>query len=161
MTPLRFARAYGANPLHLLALVASFALAAYAVLLASSGPLPLRMAVWFVGAVLLHDLVLFPLYALADRALGLVVRRRGRTGPAGGVNYVRVPALLSGLLLLMFFPVILRRSEPAYATASGLDQSPYLGRWLLLTAALFLASAVVLAVRTGLSRRRDAAAPSA
>jgi len=24
--------------------------------------------VWFLGAVVLHDLVLFPLYALADRA---------------------------------------------------------------------------------------------
>jgi hypothetical protein len=153
---MKLTRAYGASPLHLLALLASFALAAYAVLRASSGPLPLRMAVWFVGAVVLHDLVLFPLYALADRTLGLVVRRRGRSEPGGGVNYVRVPALLSGLLLLMFFPLVFRKSEPSYGAASGLDQAPYLSHWLLLTALLFLGSAVVLAVRAALNRRSHA-----
>ncbi|MEJ8672741.1 hypothetical protein WKI71_43560 [Streptomyces sp. MS1.AVA.1] len=35
------------------------------------------MAVWFVGAALLHDLVLLPLYALADRS---VVRGLGAAG---------------------------------------------------------------------------------
>jgi hypothetical protein len=149
-----FRRTYGAQPLHLLSLVACFGLAGYAVLQASHGPLPLRMAVWFLGAVIGHDLVLFPLYALADRSLSTALpRRRGRfLTPAGTINYVRVPAMLSGLLLLMFFPVILRRSEGPYGRASGLDQSPYLSRWLLLTGVFFTISAVLYAVRARRSR---------
>ena len=149
----RFRRAYGGSPLELLALLGCFALAGYAALQVSRGPLPVRTAVWFVGAVLAHDLVLFPLYALADRSLLALTHRGGRGRAAGNaVNYVRLPALLSGLLLLVFAPVILRRSEVAYRAASGLDQSPYLSRWLAMTAALFLGSAVLYAVRRGTRR---------
>lgn len=142
-------RTYGAHPLHLLSLIGCFALAGYAFLRASEGPLPLRMAAWFLGALVGHDLVLFPLYALADRGLGTAVpRRRGRfVTPPGTVNFLRVPALLSGLLLLMFFPLILRKSEGAYGRAAGLDASPYLSRWLLLTGVAFTASAVLYALR--------------
>lgn len=142
-------RTYGGHPLHLLSLLGCFALAGYAFLQASQGPLPVRMGVWFFGALIGHDLVLFPLYALADRTLTTVVpRRRGRLlTPPGTINYLRVPLLLSGLLLLLFFPLILRKSEGAYGRAAGLDQSPYLAHWLLLSAALFLGSAVLYAVR--------------
>ncbi|MCW2725017.1 MAG: hypothetical protein JWN35_1938 [Frankiales bacterium] len=148
---------YGAGPLHLLSLLACFALAGYAFLQASHGPLPLRMAVWFVGALIAHDLVLFPLYALADRSLTALRPRRTVRDP-GAVNYLRVPALLSGLLLLMFFPLILRRSEGPYGAASGLDQAPYLGRWLLLTGLAFGISAVLYAVR---ARRGPGPSPAA
>jgi len=149
-------RTYGANPLHLLSLLACFGLAGYAALQASRGPLPLRMAVWFIGAVIAHDLVLFPLYALADRSLTRLLPHRRAVPAGGGVNYVRVPALLSGLLLV-FFPLILRRSEPAYGAASGLNEAPYLARWLLLSGAGFAVSVVLFAVRAG--RRRSAGAP--
>ena len=142
-----FVRAYGAGPLHLLALLASFALAGAAVLQVAEDPLRLRYAAWFLGAVLLHDLVLFPLYALLDRAAGGLTRRPRRSA----VNHVRAPALLSGLLLLVFAPVILQRSEPAFGNASGLDQDPYLGRWLLITGLLFLGSALLYVLR----RRRS------
>ncbi len=152
-------RTYGAHPLHLLSLLACFALAGYAALQASHGPLPLRMAVWFIGAVIAHDLVLFPLYALADRSLTRLLPRRRPVLAAGGVNYVRVPSLLSGLLLLLFFPIILRRSEPAYGAASGLNETPYLARWLLLSGAAFAVSAVLLAVRVGRSRRAGSSSP--
>jgi hypothetical protein len=154
---MRFWRShYGAGPLHLLALVACFALAGYAFLQASHGPLPLRMALWFLGALIAHDLVLFPLYALADRSL-TALRPRRLFGDPGAINFVRVPALLSGLLLLLFFPLILRRSEGPYGAASGLDQAPYLGRWLLLTGLAFGVSAVLFAVRLRRrSRRRSA-----
>jgi len=146
---------YGASPLHLLSLLACFALSAYAALQVTGNPAAVRIGLWFLGAVIAHDLVLFPFYALADRSLtGL--RRHRVAAPAqakvparGTVNYLRAPALLSGLLLLVFFPLILRRSEGPYGAASGLDEAPYLHRWLLITAALFLGSAVVLAVRTG------------
>ena len=139
-------RLYGAGPLHLLALLACFALAGAAALHITQDPLRLRYAVWFVGAALAHDLLLFPLYALLDRSAGALVRRRRVPAP-GSVNFVRVPALLSGLLLLVFAPVIFQRSEIAYGNASGLDQNPYLGRWLAVTGVLFLASAVLYAVR--------------
>ena len=141
-----FARTYGSSPLHLLALLASMALAAAAALRVADDPARLRYLAWFLGAVVLHDLVLFPLYALLDRSAGALVRRRRAPAP-GSVNHVRVPALLSGLLLLVFWPVIFRHSEDAYGTASGLDQQPYLLRWLLLSAVLFLGSAVLYAVR--------------
>jgi hypothetical protein len=140
-----FRRSYGAHPLHLLSLLACFALAGWAVLQASHGPLPLRMLVWFVAALLGPDLVLFPLYALLDKSLSTI------TGSA--VNYVRVPALLSGLLLLLFFPVILRHSERTYGAASGLDESPFLARWLLLTGLAFLVSGVLYAIRATRSRQ--------
>ena len=139
-------RAYGAHPMHLLSLLACFALAGYAMLQASRDPLSWRMAIWFLGALVLHDLVLFPLYALVDRSLSAALPRRRRLPSKGGVNYVRVPTLISGLLLLVFWPVIFRHSEGAYGAASGLDQSPYLGRWLLITGVLFGASALLYAV---------------
>jgi ABC-type transport system involved in cytochrome c biogenesis permease component len=147
----RLRQAYGAHPLHLLSLLACFALAGYAALQASRDPLAWRMGLWFLGALIAHDLVLFPLYALVDRSLSAALPRRRRLPSLGGINYVRVPALLSGLLLLMFFPVILRKSEGAYGAASGLDQSPYLARWLLVTGLLFATSAIAYVVA---ARRR-------
>ncbi len=139
-------RWYGAGPLHLLSLLGCFALAAAAALHVVDDPLRLTYLAWFVGAVVAHDLVLFPVYALLDRSLGALWHRRRRP-VTGAVNHVRVPALLSGLLLLVFAPVVLQRSEPAYRAATGLSQDPYLERWLLVTAALFLGSALVFAVR--------------
>ncbi len=151
----RWRRLYGANPLHVLALLASFGLTGYAVLQASRGPLPVRMAVWFVGALIGHDLVLYPLYALADRSLGSLLRRRRDGGPAGAgapVNYVRVPILFSGLLFLMFWPLITRHSEPSYRLATGLATNVYLSRWLLVSGAAFALSALLCAWSSG--RRR-------
>ena len=149
-----FRRSYGAHPLQLLSLVGCFALAGWAVLQAASGPLPLRMGVWFLGALIGHDLVVFPLYALADRSVSAALSRRVRPRASNGtVNYVRIPALLSGLLLLMFFPLILRQNEGPYGAAAGLNSSVYLGRWLLLTGLAFGASAVLFVFR---SRRRPA-----
>ncbi|MCW2666597.1 MAG: Lipoprotein [Frankiales bacterium] len=143
-----FRAAYGASPLHLLALLGCLALSGSAVLRVLDGPAPVRIAVWFLGAVVAHDVVLYPLYALADRSLSGALRRR-RAAP-GSVNWVRIPALLSGLLLLVFWPVVTQHSEPAFRTASGLDQDVYLARFLLIVAALFGGSALLFAV----SRRR-------
>lgn len=147
-----FRARYGSNPLHLLSILACFALAAYAALQASKGPLPLRMLVWFVAALLAHDLVLFPVYALADRLL-VRFRRQPAGVPDGSVNWVRVPALLSGILLLISLPLVLRQGEGSYRAASGLGESPYLGRWLVLTAVLFAGSGLLLVLRS-LWRRR-------
>lgn len=146
----RWGRFYGAHPLHLLALLACFGLSGYAVLQASRGPLPGRMLLWFIGAVIGHDLVLYPLYALADRSLVGVLHRRRAAQPShdpARVNYLRAPALLSGLLLLMFWPLITRHSEPSYRFATGLGTEVYLGRWLLLSGLAFFVSALVWALR--------------
>ena len=44
-----------------------------------------------------------------------------------------------------------RRAEDQYKALAGLDPSPYLGRWLLVTGVLFAGSALAYAVRL----RRD------
>lgn len=145
---------YGANPLHLLALLGSFALAGYAALQLLGQPMVLLMAAWFLGAVIGHDLVLFPLYALADRslrgALRAVTARRRRPVPrVSPVNHVRVPVLGTALTFLLFFPGIIQQGESTHVAASGLTQDPYLERWLLLVAAMFLISAIVYAIQVG------------
>nr|WP_245239512.1 hypothetical protein [Streptomyces sp. MZ04] len=144
-----FRRAYGESPLQLLLLLASFALAGYAGvrLLADDW---LAVAAWFVGAALLHDLVLVPLYAIADRGVQRALGGRRRDL----INFIRVPAALSLLLLLVWFPLI-ARTVPRYESATGLPAGVFLGRWLLVTAVLFAGSALCLLLRT--SRRRRSA----
>ena len=159
-----FRQHYGAGGWHLAGLLACFAVAGYAALRWLDEPTAVRLGVWFVGALLLHDALLFPLYSLGDR----VIRRATGVGAARTrrvplVNHVRVPFLLSGLLLLLWFPLIFNKPEAAYTSATGLGTEPYLGRWLLVTAVLFAASALVYVVRvvlSGSSPRRGAVANS-
>ena len=66
--------------------------------------------------------------------------------------YVRIPALLSGLLFLVFFPEILRLGDRTFYTASGLHQDVYLVRYLLICGVLFALSAVAYAVSVGARR---------
>ncbi|MFD6326334.1 hypothetical protein ACFWOL_26505 [Streptomyces sp. NPDC058442] len=137
------------SPLQLLLLACSFALAAYAGvrLLADDW---FGVALWFVGVALLHDLVLLPLYTAADRA---AVRGLGAVRRREWVLYVRVPAALSGLLLLVWFPLISGRVERRYRLGTGLSVDVFLPRWLLLTAVLFGGSALLLALRLRRLRR--------
>jgi hypothetical protein len=84
-----------------------------------------------------------------------VIRHREPNLPAApGINYVRVPAALSGLLLLVWFPLILRLRSPYHASTT-LSADPYLWHWLAVTGTLFLLSAVALALRL---RRQSRAA---
>ena len=139
-------RWYGASPLHLLALLACFGLAGYAAARLISSR-PLAVVVWFLGAVIGHDLVLMPLYSLADRSVMAALRHREPQLPAAPwINYVRVPAALSGLLLLVWFPLILRLRSPYHASTT-LSADPYVWHWLAVTGALFLLSAVAFALR--------------
>jgi hypothetical protein len=153
---------YGASPLHLLLVLCSFALAAYAGIRLLDGD-TLGVVLWFVGAAIVHDLVLVPLYSVADRALRNVAGwpRGGRARDAAAwreqVNYVRVPAFISLLLLLVWYPLILDRVGH-YASYTGLEPGVFMGRWLLVTAALFALSALWLAVRALRGRRRARAA---
>ena len=162
----RLLRWYGANPLHLLALLGCFALAGYAAaqLVPSR---PLGVAVWFLGAAVAHDLLLVPLYSLADRSATAAIRHRAPPLPTiGWINYLRVPAALSGLLLLVWFPLILRL-HTRYHASTTLSADPYLWHWLGVTGVLFLLSAVMFALRLRTARRpaspseRQPAAPGA
>jgi len=155
----RFSKLYGAGPLHLLSALASFAVAGYAALRIRDLGAPGSVAVWFVGAIIVHDLVLLPLYSLVERVAARVTRATARPARAGAppppgalaLNHLRVPAMIAALLFVLFFPSILGRNE-GYAGASGLDTDVYLGRWLALTGALFVLSGLLYAVRRGRSR---------
>jgi hypothetical protein len=147
----RLRHVYGAGPGHLLAMLFCLALAVAAAAIVAADPAWPVMLAWFLAAVVLHDLVLFPLYAAADR-LFTAATRGPRAVPV--VNHVRVPLLGAGLTFLMFLPGIVGQGEPTLRAASGLDQSPYLGRWLLLVAAMVLASALAYGVRVVAARPR-------
>ncbi|AZS74772.1 hypothetical protein DDE74_30975 [Streptomyces lydicus] len=156
---LRRAGRYGEGPLHLLLMLASFALTGFAgVRLLAGGQWPLVL-VWFAGAALLHDLVLLPLYALADRAVARYTVGTGRH--RAWTAYVRVPAALSGLLLLVWFPLIAGSagsgSAEHYEATTTLPGEVFLTRWLLLTAGLFVLSALWLLGRTVQPRLRGTA----
>ena len=159
-------RWYGANPLHLLALLAAFALAGYAVRAVVAAGQWRGFAAWFIIAIVAHDLLLFPLYSLADLPLRRllprhltrqVTRARPRPAPAGPatelvagpplLNYVRIPLAFSLLLLMVFSPLILGLSQPQYHRASGLSTGPYLWRWLAVTGVMFAISAISYAWR--------------
>jgi hypothetical protein len=163
----RFTALYGSHPLHLLGTIAAWSLTGYVVTVL--GPHALwnprvwwqSIAVWFLAAIIAHDLVLFPLYALADRSVtaGLAALRVRRARPAprvSALNYIRVPTLGTGLSLLLFFPGIIRQGQVSYTAATGQNQQPFCGRWLLLVAALYGGSALVYAARLAVAGRRGA-----
>ena len=137
----RLRHAYGASPLHLLAHLALLPLAAFALLQIAGAGNAQRIFLWLAASAVLHDLLLLPFYGLLDR---LAVRT---AGPA--VNFLRVPALISGLLLLVYLPAISGKGGGAFHGVSGLDYEGYLARWLLATAGLFLFSAALYLVRGG------------
>jgi hypothetical protein len=133
---------YGASPLHLLAHLAALALALWALLQALQLGGAERIVLWLVGAVVLHDLVLWPAYTSLDR-----LAWRGR--PVAWANYVRIPVGISAVLLLVFFPVMCGKGEAAYTRVSGMTWEGYAERWLLVSAALFLVSGALYVARQG------------
>ena len=157
----RYRELYGSRPLHLLTMLAGFALAGYVLVIFK--PVTLwnpqvwwqSIAVWFAAAIVVHDFVLFPVYALADRVLGIRVHRCRAAPRVPALNYIRIPALASGLTLLVFLPGIVKQGGPTYLAATGQTQEPFLGRWLLLTAAIFGSSLALYLIRIALTHRRS------
>jgi len=144
----RFRYEYGSGPLHLMAIAASFSLAGWGLVEIFGGLNPANVAIWLFGAVIAHDLVLVPVYsllaAIATRGLGVA---SGGSLRVSALNHLRIPAFLAAVLFLVWFPEILGLGEPRFRHATGLTTHGYLGRWLLITGALFAFSAVAFAVR--------------
>jgi hypothetical protein len=115
----------------------------------SSSKAATGIATWLVAAVIVHDVVILPLYSGADRAA------RFALGPA--VNYVRIPAALSLLMLVVFWGTIGGRGAGTYAGVSGRTYEGYATRWLLVTAGLFTASGLLYLLRRRPAARRPRA----
>ncbi|HWT95208.1 MAG TPA: hypothetical protein VN238_19585 [Solirubrobacteraceae bacterium] len=139
-------RRYGASPLHLILHVALFAAFAWVALQIADARAASNIVLWFLAALVLHDLVLLPFYTGIDRAAK-------RLTSAARVNYLRVPAALSALLLLLFFPPILGRNEGSFARVAGTPPEGYAERWLLVTAVLFGVSALIYLARAAAAAR--------
>jgi hypothetical protein len=133
-------RRYGASPLHLIAHLALLPLAAWALLQVLDFRAASNVVLWLVAAVILHDLILLPIYSGLDRAARAVV--------PGAINYVRVPAGLSLLMLLVFWGTIAGKGDGAYRRVSGLEYDGYASRWLLASALLFLGSGALYWLRS-------------
>lgn len=147
-----FRRGYGASPLHLLAHLVAFAIAAYALAQVFRGGTIVNFVAWFVGAAFLHDFVFLPLYSALDRLArhGTRGTRHPRGVPA--INYVRVPLLISGLLLLVYFPLILGLADRRYFRATGHHLEGYARNWLLITTLLLAGSALLYTLRLRVHR---------
>jgi hypothetical protein len=150
-----FRRLYGESPRHLAVLLPSFAVCGYALvrLLRTDWP---AVTAWVVGGALLHDLVLVPLYAGADRLLHAATT--GRSDDTLLLNHVRAPAFLSLLALLVYWPLITQDAGGNYLRATGTSADVYGPRWALLTAVLFTASGLLLTLRMWRGRGRTGAA---
>lgn len=106
------------------------------------------LALWFLGALLLHDFLFYSMYTLLDRA---AARGQGLsdTDRSSWINFVRVPVpvLLTGLVFLVWFPLILGANAKTYRDASGLGTGHFFGRFLVFTTAVFLVSAALYCLR--------------
>ncbi|HKJ35848.1 MAG TPA: hypothetical protein VKA36_04705 [Solirubrobacterales bacterium] len=153
----RFRYEYGAEPLHLLATLASLGIFAYALLRIFEIPSTGGILLWLGGAIVLHDFIALPLYSAFLRLAE--VGAESSPGPRRlallRLNHVRIPIAFSLLLLLISFPLVFQLDEPRYMLTTGLDLDRFLGNWLLISAALFIGSGIhyALRLRGGRARR--------
>ena len=120
------------------------------------------IAVWLAAAVVAHDLRAVPPLRAGGPGAGRTSRPANRRLVASA--HRKVPRAQphsgarpggAGLTLLIFLPGIIEQGAPTYQAATGQTQEPFLGRWLLLTAAMFGISAVAYATRRGRLRAGD------
>ncbi|WP_406430913.1 hypothetical protein OHB00_03005 [Streptomyces sp. NBC_00631] len=97
--------------------------------------------VWLGGAVVLHDALIAPLVLLA----GLVLVRGRVRGP------VRGALVVAGALTVVALPVLLRPGPRANASVLPLD---YPRNWLIAMAVVIAVTALALAARSLVHRRR-------
>lgn len=145
----RFRYEYGAGPVHLVAAAVGLGVAVWA-LFTVIGVLgrPENFVKWFVGAIVLHDLLFLPLYsALGVAASGALLRGERTRIRVAALNHLRIPALLSGLMLLVWFPLVLTKASGTFMGATGYSDDFFFGRWVALTVVLFAVSALLFALR--------------
>jgi hypothetical protein len=149
-----FWRHYGASPRHLVAHLVGFAIAALALDRIFSGGDVKELLMWYLGLAIAHDLVFVPAYTGLDRAFRATIARLALPRPASVavINHVRAPAMISGLLLIIYFPLISGRSDREYFSVSGHHLTHYLLNWLLITVGLFLCSGLIYALRVARAR---------
>lgn len=148
---------YGAGLAHLVALTLGGLVGIYAGIKLVAAD-PRGVIIWLIGGALLHDLVLVPAYTTLDRAA---------RSPLGAVpawyDHIRVPTMVSGLLLLVFFPLIARLPADKFAGVTGTSIDVYLGRYLALVLGMFALSGLAwvgrLAVRSRSAGRAASRAP--
>jgi hypothetical protein len=153
-----FRRRYGASPLHLAGHLLVFAIAFFAIDRIASDAGLAKVIVLYAGFVIAHDLVFLPAYSGLDRAAraGLARLPVRRLGSVPAINHIRGPALISGLLLIIYLPFISGRADRGYFRSSGHHIEGYLRNWLLISTALFLGSGLIygLRVRSAVVKRR-------
>lgn len=145
-------RLYGAHPAHLAVLLVGLllALAAGSELFAER---PREVGVWFGGAAVLHDAVLLPAYVALDALLVALWRRR--PGHVPWLNFVRIPLAVSGLLLMVYAPEILRLSDGTFESKTGRSDSAYLGHWAAVVGVITAVSACWYLTRVRITRGRS------
>jgi hypothetical protein len=154
-------RLYGASPLHLFAVAAALTI----VVVAFDGWLKpgthiIGILAWLTACAIAYEVVVIPLASLLDRfVLRSSPRRTSQVGLGAVRNYVRIPALLSALLLLAFLPLIFTFGRNSFIQSTGDAPPSYLTRWLLATAAMFAISAVVYGLSVARAARRGPMAP--
>ena len=117
------------------------------------------IAVWFAAAVVAHDLLLFPLYALADRVLSARAAEPPEAHPKVlARNYIRVPALGAGLTLLIFLPGIIEQGAPDLPGGDRTNPAAVPGQVAAAHRGDVRVSAVGYATRLAAARRRARAA---
>lgn len=153
----RFRALYGASPLHLIAVIASFAFVTYGFIRIFDSPAPESTMLFFIAAIFAHDLIAFPLYSafnqIACRSVGEKSNWSLSEQQVQPLNYIRIPAVVSAFCLLLFFPLILRLSEDRVVANSGQSADVFLGRWLGIVAVLFTVSGLLYAIRLRRSNR--------
>jgi hypothetical protein len=141
-----------------LAHLIGFAIVALALDRIFSGGDVKELVIWYLGFAIAHDLVFVPAYTGLDRLTRATIAwlpLPTRTGPPA-INHVRAPVVISALLLIIYFPLILRRNDGWYFDLSGHHLTHYMRNWLLITAVLFLASGLIYAARVVRARARRA-----
>ena len=160
-----FKKAYGGSPLHLLGhltLVVIAAVVLWQMFGAKVAPQPWNLVFWLAGGLVLHDFVFLPLYSVFNRAIQVPLMTKFGTLRVQPLNYLRVPFVLSAVLMIVFFPRILDRQPQNFENALGHPPPDYFIRWVWVTVALFAVAALLYAVAWLRSRpRSSAAAPTA
>lgn len=163
-------RHYGAGPLHLAGHLLLIALVAYllsTLFEARFAPEPLNLVLWLLGGAVLHDAVILPAYSALNIAVAQLLGARQAAGdsstpptsrdlqrPVAILPHLRTPAVVSAVLLAVFFPRILNQQPQNFERALGYAPPDYLERWLLVTAGAFALSALIFAARSVRARRQ-------